>query len=140
VLVGQPPLNQQELLQYLRVIVDFKRTTKYETLSYVTLEALAKSAWPWNWDATAQREMLVLSNVVRLLFPPRGGEVQKTFSGGIEDMFGWHRGSSRRSLPSPQRLYTTEEKESAIHYQKSINRQAADFNAAFPESSRNHAS
>jgi hypothetical protein len=61
----------------LGVIADFKRTTKYET--YDTLEALAKSATAWNWDANAHSEMLVLSNAVGLPFPPRGGELQKTF-------------------------------------------------------------
>jgi hypothetical protein len=77
--VGRPPLNRRELLQYLGVIADFKRTTKYETPSYDTLEALAKSATAWNWDANAHSEMLVLSNAVGLPFPPRGGELQKTF-------------------------------------------------------------
>jgi hypothetical protein len=65
----------------LRIIADFKRTTKYETLSYDTLEALEKSSSAWNWGANVQREMLVLSNAVRLPFPPRGGELQKTFLG-----------------------------------------------------------
>jgi hypothetical protein len=77
--VGRPPLNRRELLQYLGVIADFKRTTKYETPRYDTLEALAKSATAWNWDANAHSEMLVLSNAVGLPFPPRGGELQKTF-------------------------------------------------------------
>jgi hypothetical protein len=49
--VGQPPLNRRKLLQYLGVIADFKRTTKYETPSYDTLKALAKSTTTWNWDA-----------------------------------------------------------------------------------------
>jgi hypothetical protein len=77
--VGRPPLNRRELLQYLGVIADFKRTTKYETSSYDTLEALAKSATAWNWDANVHSEMLVLSNAVGLPFLPRGGELQKTF-------------------------------------------------------------
>jgi hypothetical protein len=82
--VGRPPLNRRELLQYLGVIADFKRTTKYETPSYDTLEALAKSATAWNWDANAHSEMLVLSNAVGLPFPPRGGELQKTFPAAAE--------------------------------------------------------
>jgi hypothetical protein len=82
--VGRPPLNRRELLQYLGVIADFKRTTKYETPSYDSLEALAKSATTWNWDANAQSEMLVLSNAVGLPFLPTGGELQKTFPGAAE--------------------------------------------------------
>jgi hypothetical protein len=73
--VGRPPLNRRELLQYLGIIADFKRTTKYETPSYDILEVLAKSLTAWNWDANAQSEMLVLSNAVGLPFPPRGGEL-----------------------------------------------------------------
>jgi hypothetical protein len=79
--VGRPPLNRRELLQYLGVIADFKRITKYETPTYDTLEALAKSATAWDWDANTHREMLVLSNAVGLPFPPRGGELQRTFLG-----------------------------------------------------------
>ena len=78
--VGRPPLNRQELQQYLGVIADFKRTTEFETPSYDTLEALATSAIAWNWDANAQREMLILSNAVRIPFPPTGEELQKTGS------------------------------------------------------------
>ena len=78
--VGRAPLNRQELQQYLGVIADFKRTTEFETLSYHTLEALATSTTAWNWDANAQREMLVLSNATRFPFPPTGEELQKTGS------------------------------------------------------------
>jgi outer membrane translocation and assembly module TamA len=70
-LVGRPPLHQRELQQYLRVIAHFKRTTKYETSSYDTLEGLAKIGTAWNWDATTQMQMLVLSNAVGMPFPPR---------------------------------------------------------------------
>jgi hypothetical protein len=73
--VGWLSLYRRELLQYLRVIADFKRTTKYETPSYDTLEALAKSATTWNWNASSQRQMLVLSNAVGLPFLPRGEEL-----------------------------------------------------------------
>jgi hypothetical protein len=65
----------------LGIIADFKKTTKYETPSYDTLEALTKSTTAWNRDGNAQSEMLVLSNAVGLPFPPRGGELQKTFPG-----------------------------------------------------------
>jgi hypothetical protein len=82
--VGRPPLSRLELLQYLGVIADFKRTMKYETPSYDTLEALAKSATAWNWDANVHSEMLVLSNAVGLLFPPKGGELQKSFPGAAQ--------------------------------------------------------
>ena len=75
--VGRSPLHREELQQYLGVIADFKRTTEFETPSYNTLQALATSTIAWNWDATAQREMLLLSNAARIPFPPTGEELEK---------------------------------------------------------------
>jgi hypothetical protein len=69
--IGRSPLYSTGAI----VIADFKRTTKYETPSYDTLEALAKSATTWNWNASSQRQMLVLSNAVGLPFLPRGEEL-----------------------------------------------------------------
>jgi hypothetical protein len=125
--VGRPPMNRRELLQYLGVIADFKRTTKYKTLTYDTLEALAKSATAWNWDANA------------CPLQCRGTAIPTEKRKAVEDISGCRTGSSRQSPDSRKQLSTTDHKESTIQWQKSISRRAADCNAAFPESSRGQA-